>query len=70
MTDEMILFTFNRFMMSSPDVVNPAVNTDGHEHIEVDPQWKPVLSLLVAEPVHQRGFVYFGLEAVADIPWH
>lgn len=54
----------------SPHVVNPAVNTDGHEHVEVDPQRKPVLCLLVAEPVHQRGFVYFRFEAVAYISWH
>lgn len=56
--------------LSSPNVVNPAVNADGHEHVEVDPQRKPVLGFLVAEPVHQSGFVDFGFEAVADIPWH
>lgn len=60
----------NLWSVSSPYVINPAVNADGHKHVEVDPKGKPVLGLLVAEPVHQTGFIYFGFEAIADIPWH
>lgn len=71
-TNELVRFSsvlLRLWSMSSPYVVNPAVNANGHEHVEVDPQGKPVFGLLVAEPVHQSGFVYFGFEAVADISW-
>lgn len=47
-----------------PDVIDPAVHTDGHEHVDVDPQREPVLALLVAQPVDQRRLVYFGFQTV------
>lgn len=52
----------------SPDVIDPAVHTYGYEHVEVDPQWEPFLSFLVAQPVDQRRLVYFGFQAVPQVP--
>lgn len=40
-----------------PHVINPAVYTYRHEHVEVDPQGEPILSFLVAHPVDQSWLV-------------
>lgn len=53
-----------------PNVINPAVYTYGHEHVEVDPQGEPVLRLLVAQPVDQRRLVELGLQTVPQVPWY
>ena len=53
-----------------PNVINPAVYTYWHEHVEVNPQGEPVLSLLVAHPVDQRRLVYLCFQTVPQIPWH
>lgn len=36
-----------------PNVIDPAVHAYGHEHVEVNPYRKPMLSSLVAHPVNQ-----------------
>lgn len=53
-----------------PYVIDPAVHAYRHEHVEVDPQRKPVLGFLVAQPMNQSGLVYFGFQAVPQDPWY
>lgn len=53
-----------------PNVINPAVYTYRHEHIEVDPQGEPVIRLLIAHPVNQRGLVDLCFQPIPQIPWH
>lgn len=53
-----------------PNVVNPAVYTYRHEHVEVNPQRKPMFSFLVAHPVDQCRLVYFSFQTVPQVPRH
>lgn len=53
-----------------PNVINPAVYTYRHEHVEVDPQGEPVIAFLVAQPVDQCRLVYLSLQTVPQVPWN
>ena len=53
-----------------PNVVNPAVYTYRHEHVEVNPQSEPIFSFLIAHPVDQYRLVYLSFQTVPQVPWH
>lgn len=51
-----------------PDVVDPAVDGDGDEQLQVEPQREERVGLPVADVVHHAGFIQLRLQLVAQIP--
>lgn len=50
-------------------VVDPAVDDERHQQLQVQPDVEVVRRGLLADVVDHRGFVYFGLELTATVAW-
>lgn len=66
---------FSAIAMSSiliavPDVINPAVNTQRQEHVDVNPEGEPALCFSEAQPVHHVWLVYFSLKLISQVTGH
>ena len=54
----------------SPDIVNPAVNNDGQQQLQVQPQCEVAIRPLGAEVVHDGRLVQLCLQLVTQITRH
>lgn len=54
----------------APDVVNPAVDTQRQEYVDVNPEGEPALSLSEAQPVDHVWLVDFSLELIPQVTGH